>query len=88
MTSTLRESLDAADPLRTGSRLLSGSPVLLRGEPVVAACDPLGLGAHAAKRWLERAAQVTQGDHALPQRQAFGLPVCVHAGRPGESKRD
>jgi hypothetical protein len=84
MTTPLREWIPADDPSRL-SRLLSGSPLLARGEPVVCASDPLGLGAHRAGVVVDTERGATQGDHALPQRQAFRLPVSACVTRAAES---
>ena len=84
MRTTLGECVHAVDRLGRSSRLLSGPPALARGEPVVPARDPLGLGAHSAVVPLDEASGATQADHALPQRQTFRLPVCLHATRVGE----
>ncbi len=90
MTTTPRESPHAVDRLRETSRLLSGPPSLARGEPVVAARDPLGLATHRAGVALgelrHESRNATQDDHALPQRQAFRLPVGAPAAGVGEER--
>jgi hypothetical protein len=54
------------------TRLLSGSPVLARGLPVLAQADPLRVLPRAAR--APHGAHAAAGDHASPERQFFVLP--------------
>lgn len=77
MTMTKQETIAVARG--AVSPLLSGSPVLAPGVPVVGEPDPLGLGASVIHRDVGFAASTgeAQHDHALPQRAAFRLPVPI-----------
>lgn len=75
MTMTMQEAIARG----AVSPLLSGSPVLAPGVPVVGEPDPLGLGASVIHRDVRFAASTgdAQHDHALPLRASLRLPVPI-----------